>query len=255
MSRMMPVRLYLLQPISKIIDNDGKLDHLKLEFSEAIDDSTINAYNASANYTPTSLALANVTGEAIDASEPNGDVEDNSTLYIIFDENTGACSSADQTGCDTELTNQDITFTGASVTIDDLATGFDANNYVANVVTATITEIDLVGPVLMKVVAGTSSGANTIAFTFSEPMTACNGASTTTCGNLTSVGTIAGLGNFGTNGNIKVPTLKNTVAGTGTDTITVTLAGQSGGYLQSTDVGGPDCAIRYNSSQCHQRCY
>jgi hypothetical protein len=95
---------------------------------------------------------------------------------------------------------------------------------------------DAAKPILTAVVAGTSSGANTVAFTYSELMTACDGASTTTCGNLTTAGTFVGMGTFATGGNIVVPTLKNTVAGNGTATLTVTLAGQSGGYMASADV-------------------
>lgn len=205
-------------------DGDGKVDSLKLTFSENIDDSLMSNYSAVANYTPATLAVAIVSGEAVDF---DADAVDNDVLYVGFTEDaTGACDSTAQTGCDTDEVDQDITWTGASATIADAA----ANN-AANVSSATVLEYDSSSPVLVKVVAGTSSGANTIAFTYSEAVTVTNGASSATCGDLTTAGTFAGLGTFGTAGNLTVATTKNTVAGSGTDTVTVTLANQSGGYL------------------------
>jgi hypothetical protein len=51
---------------------------------------------------------------------------------------------------------------------------------------------------------------------------------------LTTIGTLIGLANFTTDGTVRVPSLKNTLAGSGTATITVTLVGVSGGYLETT---------------------
>lgn len=214
----------VMSGVTQDADADGKVDSLKLTFSENIDDSLMSNYSAVANYTPSTLAVAVVSGEAVDF---DADAVDNDVLYVSFTEDaTGACDSTAQTGCDTEEVDQDITWTGASATIADAA-----GNNTANVSSATVLESDSSSPVLVKVVAGTSSGANTIAFTYSEAVTVTNGASSATCGDLTTAGTFVGLGTFGTGGNLTVATTKNTVAGSGTDTVTVTLANQSGGYL------------------------
>ncbi len=122
---------------------NGIVDHLKLTFSEGIDDSVIQGYGAAADYTPTSLAVANVTGEAIDAVEILGDTEDNNILYVIFTE-SGTCSTTVFTGCTTSTVDQDITWTGASVVFRDVT-----GNEIANLVSGGVTEADTAAPYIL----------------------------------------------------------------------------------------------------------
>lgn len=66
-------------------------------------------------------------------------------------------------------------------------------------------------------------------------MTAGNSAaSTSTLGDMTTAGTIKGIGSFATPGSITIPTTKNTVAlSADSKTITVTFGNQTSGYLQT----------------------
>jgi hypothetical protein len=122
------------------LTRNGKVDHLKLTFSEPIDDSAINNYSAVANYTPTSLDVANVTGEAVDY---DADAVGNNVLYIIFDEGGGA---------NTGVTNQNITWTGASATIKDLVT--PTANQAGDLAGGDITEADGAAPVIVAAATG-----------------------------------------------------------------------------------------------------
>jgi len=136
------------------LTHNGKVDHMQLKFSEDIDDSEINNYAPAVDYAPISSAVANVLNENVDAGEgvcPLDTAEDNEYLCIIFDENAGNCNATDQTGCDTGVVNQDITWTGASVTIKDL---FVPANQAGDLGSGGITEADGANPLALSAITG-----------------------------------------------------------------------------------------------------
>ena len=192
-------------------DSDGKVDHLELQFTEAIDDSDINSYNASTDYAPSTLAVANVTTEKVEATEgtcDNDAAEDDAYLCLVFDEDASTCSAADQTGCDTEAVDQDVTWTAGSATIQDTGGNNGPN--------PTVTETDAALPVTMSRTYtdnGADGSVDRLVMIFSEVVT-WNGSE------LTQFDVVEGdLTGF--NGN---PTA---VAGSGTDTLTLTMAATS----------------------------
>ncbi len=124
--------------------HNGKVDHLKLTFSENIDDSGIANYAAGADYAPQTSFVANVTNENVDAVEILGDAEDDNILYIIFDEDAGACDATTFTGCDTDTVDQDITLTGATVTITD-----SSGNVMGDLVSGDVIESDTAAPYIL----------------------------------------------------------------------------------------------------------
>lgn len=100
---------------------------------------------------------------------------------------------------------------------------------------------DTANPVVSTVTVNKTASRNTLTVVYSEAvtLTCAAGASTSSCADLTTAGTLAGFGTFATAGDVTVPTTKNTVAGSGTTTIIITLADQSGGYLNNTSTTGP----------------
>ena len=137
----------VLDVITQDTDANGKVDHLLVTFSEPIDDSVIDSYSAGSDYTPATLAVANVTGEAVEATEgtcPLDAAEDDEFLCIVFDEDVNTCDLDDQTGCDTGVMDQDLTWTGGSIGIVDLA-----GSPIHDVVSGTVTEADGAGPAII----------------------------------------------------------------------------------------------------------
>jgi len=122
-----------------------------------------------------------------------------------------------------------------------LAAGTVKNGTVPNalitIVDGSIT--DSAKPVLNTIVKSLTSNQNRLTFTYSEPVAVTNGTSTSSSGDITTAGTVAGFGSFATTGNTTVPTTKNTVAGNGTATITIDLAAQSGGFLNGSSSTEP----------------
>ena len=110
-------------------------------------------------------------------------------------------------------------------------------NLLITIVAGSIT--DSAKPVLNAIVKSLTGNKNRLTFTYSEPVTVTNGASSAASGDITTAGTVAGFGGFATTGNVTVPTTKNTVAGNGTATITIDLAAQSGGFLNSSSSTEP----------------
>ena len=98
---------------------------------------------------------------------------------------------------------------------------------------------DTANPVLNSVVLSNTGTRNRITFTYSEPVTVSNGASTTSSGDTTTAGTVAGFGSFATTGNVVVGTTKNTIAGNGTAIITLDLADQTGGFMTTGSTTEP----------------
>ena len=97
------------------------------------------------------------------------------------------------------------------------------------------------GPVLVSITMNKTASRNILTLVYSEPvtLTCASGISTATCGDLTTAGTLAGFGSFATAGNVTVPTTKNSIAGRGTNTITVTLADRVGGYINNGSTTAP----------------
>ncbi|EKD33191.1 MAG: BNR repeat-containing glycosyl hydrolase, partial [uncultured bacterium] len=102
-----------------------------------------------------------------------------------------------------------------------------------------IGETDGAEPIVTAVDRNTAVGYNRLTFTYSENMTVAIGTSTATKGDTTAAGTVAGFGSFATPGDVTVPTTKNTVGGTGTATITVLIANQNAGYMNTASTTEP----------------
>lgn len=134
----------------------------------------------------------------------------------------------------TSATADNVVYTPGNLAVTD-----GANPASIAAILTGVVEVDQANPVLLSVAAGTSSGANTLTFTYSEPVylggcTSSNTVSSATCGDLTTAGTFVGLGNFATDGTIVVPTTKNLLSGHGTAAIVVTLGGNTGYIGTST---------------------
>ncbi|MFA6131107.1 MAG: Ig-like domain-containing protein [Patescibacteria group bacterium] len=111
------------------------------------------------------------------------------------------------------------------------------DNLAISIATGSIT--DSAKPVLLSAVLSKPS-TNRITFTYSEPVTVANGASSVSIGDMTTAGTVTGIGSFGTTGSVKnAATAHNTVAGSGTSIVTVDLAAQSGSYLHADSAAEP----------------
>ena len=200
-------------------DNDGKIETGTVVFSESILDASVTNGDATLGTSGTTTGTF-TTGTANDAT-------------TVF-------ARTDDAAIDTAYTvaTSDFIYDGGTTKIRDWAGNLLNTDTDGTVITADIVETDGASPILTAVVASAGGGKNKLAFTYSEAMTlsGCTGTtvSSATCGDLTTAGTFVGLGNFVTNGTIEVPTTKNTLAGSGTATITVTLAGETGGLLTSS---------------------
>ncbi len=142
------------------------------------------------------------------------------------------------TGC--TANNTAITPSVTYTAVANCTTNFsicNATDQLANAATTNAT--DGAKPVLTTVVLSSASSRNRLSLTYTEAITATNGASTTTKGDITSAGTVAGFGSFATAGNVTVASLKNTVGGSGTSTITIDLADQAGAFLVGTSATEP----------------
>lgn len=150
-----------------------------------------------------------------------------------------------------------MTITGAATTVADLSGSaaddtldaasstsiYDATGTAmatgGTVANRTLT--DTTDPVILSITFANSSNKNTLAFAYSEdvtitgaPAAGASQASTTSIGDLTTAGTVAGFGAFATTGDVTYNSLFNVVAlnGAGT-TFTLTMAGQSTGIKVS----------------------
>ncbi len=139
------------------LDNNGKIDHYKITFSEAVQDSSFPGYaantlgSAQSNWriggTSTGVILSNGTAEPMLADTINDAI-----IYLKFNE-----AGIYDTDSKPELTTTaDPTLLTAS------------SKTVGNVYTATVTEADRAKPVIVSSSGTTSSGNLTI--TFSEPV-------------------------------------------------------------------------------------
>ena len=102
-----------------------------------------------------------------------------------------------------------------------------------------ISPTDNANPILVSATVNKTASRNNLTLVYSENVTTTDGASSTTSGDLTTPGTLAGFGSFATAGNATVPTTLNTLSGNGTTTILVTFANQAGGYFNNGSTTSP----------------
>ncbi len=158
------------------LDGDGKIDHIKLTFTDIVKDDTFPGYllnslgNAASGWAIgayTNPRLRHGSSVSTFSGGTVTDMANDAVLYISFDENASTCSSLSQAGCDTGIT-PDVTYTAASFT-DSLG------NIIASIGTGGVAEKDSAKPV----VAGASPPSNiSLTLYFSETVTA----STAECG-------------------------------------------------------------------------
>jgi hypothetical protein len=124
---------------------------------------------------------------------------------------------------------------GGSFTVDAsmVQDSVNTNNLLITILDGSIT--DSAKPVVTAVVTTVASSRNVVNMTYSENVTVStgDGASSTATGDLTSAGTITGFGTFATVGAVTVPTTLNSISGSGTSTIVITLANEAAGYINT----------------------
>lgn len=209
---------------------DGTVDAITISFSESAKIVDGNAGNGLS-----SLALSNGCTIA------NFDYASAGTMALALNGLTGCTANK------TDLTPS-VTYTAvANCSTAGAICDAPGTNQMANLQSTVAT--DGSAPVMLAVAFTSSTGAasgvavNRVSFTYSEPMLFSNGASIN-LGGLTSAGTFLTIGTFATAGNVTVPTINaNTISGSGTDTLSVDLADQSGGYLASTSSTAPSGVV------------
>ena len=157
-------------------DNDGKIDHYKLTFSEAVNDSSFPGYLLnSAGTAQTDWLVAGYTGVVLvhGTAAPEADTANDTVIYLRFNE--GGSSDTDA------KPNLTTTATPALVAASAKTIG--------RVYTATVVEADRAKPVLLSATAQIAT--TLITLTFSEPvwtaagMPACGAGGDLTAGDFT----------------------------------------------------------------------
>ena len=164
--------------------------------------TALNVQDTSNNGILDTIALTYSESLADTASGANG-------FVISSAANHGACAAAVADPAASASLTVASACTNVLTSVGDLIATFTANAGIKDAAnnnsptkTFTVTAggggqpaiTDNAKPILTAVAAGTSAGANTIAFTYSEVITATNGASTTSKGDLTTEGQFIGLG-------------------------------------------------------------
>jgi hypothetical protein len=179
--------------------------------------SNLSTFVSSGTATANATDRANITYRA---TNPSAAVINNATtMTLTFPLSIGTDKSGNLT-----------------IAADTVQNAGSNHNALITILNASVT--DSAKPVLTALAKSLTGGKNRLTFTYSEPMTVTNGASTSIKGDITTAGTVAGFGSFATTGDVTVPTTMNTVAGNGTSTITVDLAAQTGGTLTGTTEPG-----------------
>ena len=141
-------------------DNDGKIDHYKLTFSEAVNDSTFPGYvlNSPGN-AQTNWLVAGYSGVVLahGSAAPEADSLNDSIIYLRFNEGVSSDTDAKP--------NLTTTATPTLVTAGGKTIG--------RIYTATVVESDRAKPVLVSATAQT--GTTLITLTFSEPVWTATG--------------------------------------------------------------------------------
>lgn len=211
-------------------DDDGKIDSLLVAFSESV----VLTSTLSAN----DLVFTDVgdfTGMAFGGSTADlitGTVE---SVTVTLGTEATVVDTGDASGTIAFSTQNDFSLVDST---GNTNTTLKAQSHVTSV-------IDSAEVLLTSVVFSTSSGLNTLAFGYSEPVVLANGTTSTVGrGALTSAGTISGMGDFATNGDAVTNAAgDNSIAGSGTATLTVSFASQLTGYWVSTSTTAPSGTV------------
>jgi|GEM_PF-1863554 len=193
---------------------DGSVDRLVLNFSENVtwNDGDLSQFL---------VTQQSLTGFAGSPTVSTGSGTATLTLTVPSSTNlTGVSGGTEPTVAYTQ------SGTSANRVKDTAGVANDLASFGATSIT------DLASPIMVSATLGQSGGYNAITFVYSESVfNAPTGASTSSYGDTTSAGTVAGFGTASTPGDVTVATTKNTVAGNGTTTLTVKLANQTGAYM------------------------
>ena len=141
-------------------DNDGKIDHYKLTFSEALNDSSFPGYTLNSNGTAqTDWLVAGYAGVVLahGSVAPEADTANDAVIYLKFTE--GVTSDTDA------KPNLTTTATPALVAASAKTVG--------RIYTATVVEADRAKPVLLSATA--QVGTTLITINFSEPVWTASG--------------------------------------------------------------------------------
>lgn len=141
-------------------DNDGKIDHYKLTFSEAVNDSTFPGYVLNSIGTAqTDWLVAGYSGVVLahGSSAPEADSLNDSVIYLKLNEGVSNDTDAKP--------NLTTTATPSLVT--------SSNKTIGRIYTATVIEADRAKPVLVSATGQT--GSTLLVLTFSEPVWTSSG--------------------------------------------------------------------------------
>ncbi|MEM7181849.1 MAG: Calx-beta domain-containing protein [Spirochaetota bacterium] len=142
-------------------DNDGKIDHYKLTFSEAINDSTFPGYSLNAVGSSQSKWLVSGYSGVVLAhgsASPESDTANDNVIYLQFTEGSSSDTAA----------KPDLTTTSAP----DLTAV--SGKSVGQLFTASVTEADKAKPVIVS--ASGQNISSTLSVIFSEPVYGTTGA-------------------------------------------------------------------------------
>jgi len=141
-------------------DNDGKIDHYKLTFSEAVNDSSFPGYTLnSAGSAQTDWLVAGYTGVVLahGSAAPEADTANDTIIYLKFNE--GGSSDTDA--------KPNLTTTATPTVVAASA------KTIGRVYTATVVEADRAKPVIVSATAQIATTLITV--TFSEPVWTASG--------------------------------------------------------------------------------
>lgn len=143
-------------------NNNGKIDTYKLTFNKPVLDATFPGFSSNSLGSITNAWLiagySNVRLIHGTALSFTSDIENDTVIYLRYDENPLECSAATQLGCDTS-SKPNLTTT-ASPLLQDFT-----NTSIAQIFTASVTESDGARPIL---VGARSLGATLVDVYFSE---------------------------------------------------------------------------------------
>jgi hypothetical protein len=164
-------------------DGDGRIDHVKLTFDKALNDSTMDGYNSSGTPTnqlhnvTTVWSVAGYANVRMDTRDTIGSITgdnatDDTSIWLQFDE---IGSGSYDTGVKPNLTATDSSLRGTAAVGACYIQTSSANcstQTAADIVTATVVETDKAPAIIISATGITSSQFLTI--TFSEPVDASN---------------------------------------------------------------------------------
>ena len=213
--------------IADATDDNGKVDQATVTFDSAVRD---------ANITDGDGSLAGAAG-----AFTTGTADDDTTTFD---------RTLDTAAVDTSATAAQFNYSGATTFITDLAGNLLNTATDGTIADGDVVETDGAEPILTSVTLAYSGGKNRVTFGYSENITLAggDGASTTLVGNITTAGTVAGFGSFDTAGDATVQTTMNSVSGSGTSSILVILAGETGGLISTVSDPGTEPSGPFSST-------